>query len=213
VLFALLLAAWAAPPAAAGVQLDGLTWMEVRDALRAGSTTILVPIGGTEQNGPHMAVGKHNVRVGRLAERIAAQLGHTLVAPVVAYVPEAAGHMRFPGTISVSGEAFTGIVTGAARSLRQHGFRDIVLLGDSGDYQPLLRQAGERLNREWAGSGARVHYGADRPARPSPPCRECLACPTRATCIARRPRSSSRLRWPGTWNASTCPTTGTTRCG
>ena len=135
-----------------------MTWPEVRDALRDGSTTILVPVGGTEQNGPHMALGKHNVRAARLAERIAAQLGHTLVAPVVAYVPEAAGHMRFPGTISVSGEAFTGIVTGAARSLRQHGFRDIVLLGDSGDYQPLLRQVGERLNREWAGSGARVHY-------------------------------------------------------
>jgi len=158
VLFVLLLAAGAAPCAAAELQLDSLTWTEVRNALRGGSTTILVPIGGTEQNGPHMALGKHNVRVGRLAERIATQLGHTLVAPVMAYVPEAAGHMRFPGTISVSGEAFTGIITGAARSLRQHGFRDIVLLGDSGDYQPLLRQVSERLNREWAGSGARVHY-------------------------------------------------------
>jgi creatinine amidohydrolase/Fe(II)-dependent formamide hydrolase-like protein len=158
VLFALLLGGGAAPAAAAGVQLDGLTWTELRDALRGGSTTILIPIGGTEQNGPHMALGKHNVRAARLAERIATQLGHTLVAPVVAYVPEAAGHMRFPGTISVSGEAFTGIVTGAARSLRQHGFRDIVLLGDSGDYQPLLRQVSERLDREWAASGARVHY-------------------------------------------------------
>ena len=158
VLFVLLLAAWAPPSAAAELQLDRMTWPEVRDALRGGSTTILVTCGGTEQNGPHMALGKHNVRAGRLAERIAAQLGHTLVAPVVTYVPESAGHMRFPGTISVSGEAFTGIVTGAARSLRQHGFRDIVLLGDSGDYQPLLRQVSERLNREWAGSGARVHY-------------------------------------------------------
>ena len=158
VLFVLLLALGATPSRAAEIQLDALTWTEVRDALRGGSTTILVPIGGTEQNGPHMALGKHNVRVGRLAERIATQLGHTLVAPVVAYVPESAGHMRFPGTISVSGEAFTGIVTGAARSLRRSGFRDIVLLGDSGDYQPLLRRVSERLNREWAGSGARVHY-------------------------------------------------------
>jgi creatinine amidohydrolase len=155
---ALLLAGWGGPGAAASLLLDSLTWTEVRDALRAGSTTILIPIGGTEQNGPHMALGKHNVRSGKLAERIAAQLGHALVAPVVAYVPEAAGHMRFPGTITVANDAFTGIVAGAARSLRQHGFRDIVLLGDSGDYQPLLRQLGERLNREWAGSGARVHY-------------------------------------------------------
>jgi creatinine amidohydrolase/Fe(II)-dependent formamide hydrolase-like protein len=145
---------------AGSLQLDDLTWPEVRDALRAGSTTILVPIGGTEQNGPHMALGKHNVRVARLAERIAAQLGDTLVAPVLAYVPEPAGHMRFPGTISVPADAFTGVLAGTARSLRQHGFRNIVLLGDSGDYQPLLRQLSERLNREWAGSGVRVHHAA-----------------------------------------------------
>ena len=158
VLLVLLLAGGGRPCSAAGPQLDALTWTELRDALRAGDTTILIPVGGTEQNGPHMALGKHNVRAGRLAERIAGQLGHTLVAPVVSYVPEAPGHMRYPGTISISAEAFTGIVTGAARSLRQHGFRDIVLLGDSGDYQPLLRQVSERLNREWAGSTARVHY-------------------------------------------------------
>jgi creatinine amidohydrolase len=159
-ILALLLAAAAGSCGAVPVQLDSLTWPEVREAVSAGSTTILIPIGGTEQNGPHMALGKHNVRVGRLAERIAARLGHTLVAPVMAYVPEPAGHMRFAGTISVSADAFTGVLAGAARSLRQHGFRDIVLLGDSGDYQPLLRQLGERLNREWAGSGARVHHAA-----------------------------------------------------
>ena len=159
-LLALLLAGVAAPCAAASLQLDAMTWPEVREALTGGSTTILIPIGGTEQNGPHMALGKHNVRVGRLAERIATQLGHTLVAPVMAYVPEPAGHMRFPGTISVSAEAFTGVLAGAARSLRQHGFRDVVLLGDSGDYQPLLRQLSERLNREWAGTGVRVHHAA-----------------------------------------------------
>ena len=160
-LFAALLAAPVA--ASAGVQLDEHTWTEVRDALRAGSTTIIIPIGGTEQNGPHMALGKHNYRVAVLAERIATQLGNTLVAPVLAYVPEGrvsppGGHMRFPGTISVPDDAFVGLLAGAARSLRQHGFRDIVLIGDSGDYQPLLRQLSQRLNREWAGSPARVHH-------------------------------------------------------
>jgi len=159
-LSALLFAGWVGSCAAAGLQLDDMTWTEVRDALRAGSTTILIPIGGTEQNGPHMALGKHNLRVARLAERIAAQLGDALVAPVLAYVPEPPGHMRFAGTISVPADAFTGVLAGAARTLRQHGFRDIVLLGDSGDYQPLLRQLSERLNREWAGSGARVHHAA-----------------------------------------------------
>jgi creatinine amidohydrolase len=160
------LAALAGPPAAAaGVQLDDLTWTEVRDGLRAGTTTVIIPVGGTEQNGPHMALGKHNLRAAALSERIAARLGHTLVAPVLAYVPEGriappAGHMRFPGTISIPEDAFAAVLAGAARSLKQHGFLDIVLVGDSGNYQGQLKEVAARLNREWAGGPARAHYVA-----------------------------------------------------
>lgn len=162
-LAALVLALAHARPAAAGVLLDDLTWTEVRDALRAGSTTIIIPVGGTEQNGPHMALGKHNVRAAALSQRIAEKLGNALVAPVVSYVPEGrvsppGGHMRFPGTISVPDDAFAAILAGAARSLRQHGFLDIVLIGDSGNYQGQLKAVAQRLNREWAGSPARAHY-------------------------------------------------------
>jgi creatinine amidohydrolase len=155
---ALLLAAGWLACAAAPLQLDALTSTELRDAVAAGTTTVLIPIGGTEQNGAHMALGKHNYRVGLLAERVAAELGNAVVAPVLAYAPEPAGHMRHAGTITVPADAFTGLLAGAVRSLRQHGFRDIVLLGDSGDYQPLLARLSERLNREWAGSPARVHH-------------------------------------------------------
>src|SRR5213079_847318 len=81
------------------VLLEDMTWTEVATALNAGRTTIIVPIGGTEQNGPHMVLGKHNVRVKVLAERIALALGNALVAPVIAYVPEGsidppAAHVR-----------------------------------------------------------------------------------------------------------------------
>jgi creatinine amidohydrolase/Fe(II)-dependent formamide hydrolase-like protein len=149
----------------ATVQLEDMTWTEVRDAMRAGTTTIIIPVGGTEQNGPHMALGKHNFRAAALATRIADKLGNALVAPVVSYVPEGrisppGGHMRFPGTISVPDDAFAAILTGAARSFRQHGFRDIVLIGDSGNYQGQLGDVARRLNKEWAGSPARVHFVA-----------------------------------------------------
>ena len=97
----------AAPAAAASLYLEELTWVELRDALQAGTTTVIVPIGGTEQNGPHMALGKHNVRGRLLAGKIAAALGHAVVAPVLAYVPEGritppTAHMRYPGTITIS---------------------------------------------------------------------------------------------------------------
>lgn len=72
------------------VFLERMTWDEVRDAIAAGKTTIIIPTGGTEQNGPHMALGKHNVRVTANANTIARRLGNALVAPVMAYVPEGA---------------------------------------------------------------------------------------------------------------------------
>lgn len=148
------------------VYLEDLTWTEVRDALSAGTTTIIVPAGGTEQNGPHMALGKHNARAKVLAGKIAAALGDTLVAPVLAYVPEgnispAEGHMRFPGTISIPDGTFKTTLEAAGRSFRQAGFTHIVLLGDSGNYQNLLHDAAADLNRAWAGTAVRAHFIGD----------------------------------------------------
>jgi creatinine amidohydrolase/Fe(II)-dependent formamide hydrolase-like protein len=66
--------------------------------------------------------------------------------------------MRHAGTISIPDEAFRALLDGAARSLAQHGFTDIVLIGDSGNYQPSLRAVAARLNRDWQGQPMRAHY-------------------------------------------------------
>lgn len=144
------------------VLLEELTWTELRDLIGSKHTAIIVPVGGTEQNGPHMTLGKHNVRVKVLSEKIARTLGNTLVAPVIAYVPEgrlspATGHMRFPGTITVPNETFQKVLEYAARSFKLHGVRDIVFLADHGSTQPDLRAVAGRLNLEWAGTPVRVH--------------------------------------------------------
>jgi creatinine amidohydrolase len=150
--------ATAAPPS---VFLEDMTWMELRAAVRAGRSVAIVPIGGTEQSGPAIALGKHNVRVRALAERIARELGDAIVAPVVAYTPEGtidppSEHMRFAGTLSVAPPVFEALLESAARSLRAHGFRDIVLLGDHGGYQAQLAHVAARLDRAWAAGPARV---------------------------------------------------------
>ncbi|MEO7242155.1 MAG: creatininase family protein [Variovorax sp.] len=137
-----------------GIYLDEMTWTELRDRIAAGTTTVLMPIGGTEQSGPHMALGKHNVRAHWLAGKIAEQLGNAVVAPVLAYVPEGsinppAAHMRFTGTISISEQTFEALLESAARSFRQHGFRTVVFLGDHGGYQKNEEHVAAKLNREW----------------------------------------------------------------
>jgi creatinine amidohydrolase/Fe(II)-dependent formamide hydrolase-like protein len=144
------------------VFIERLTWDEVRDSMAAGKTTVIVPTGGTEQNGPHMAIGKHNVRVTANAETIARRLGNALVAPTMAYVPEGtidppSGHMRYPGTISLPDPVFREVLEYAARSLKQHGFRDIVFIGDSGPNQAGQIAVAAKMNAEWAGTNVRVH--------------------------------------------------------
>lgn len=145
------------------VFLEDLTWMEARDAIAAGKTTIIIPTGGTEQNGPHIVLGKHNVLVKYKAGEIAKQLGNALVAPVVAYVPEGdvdppTGHMRFAGTITTPQDVFAKVLEYAARSFRQHRFLDIAFVGDSGGNQAGQQLVAQALNKEWAATGVRVHH-------------------------------------------------------
>jgi creatinine amidohydrolase/Fe(II)-dependent formamide hydrolase-like protein len=148
-------------PLPEGVRIEDMTWTDVRSALQAGYTTVIVPTGGLEQNGPHMVIGKHDYIVGEAAARIAKDVGHTLVAPVVAYVPEGnydppTGHMRFPGTIGVPAPVFDGVLEGIARSLKAGGFKTICFIGDHGESQPVQAAVAKRLSAEWASAGVRV---------------------------------------------------------
>jgi creatinine amidohydrolase len=145
----------ALPAGFAANDLEAMTSVELRERIAHGATTVIVPIGGTEQNGAHMVLGKHNVRAHVLADRIADALGNAIVAPTIAYVPEGsiappAAHMKYAGTISVPDAVFEGLLAAAARSFRQHGFKDVVFLGDHGGYQSDLTHVADTLNREWA---------------------------------------------------------------
>jgi len=143
----------------ASVYVEDLTSPELQARIGKGATTVLVPIGGLEQSGPHITLGKHNVRARLLAGRIAQRLGNTLVAPVVAYVPEGSiappsGHMRFAGTVSIPESAFEAVLEATARSFCRHGIRQVFFLGDHGGYQKNEEKAAARVNRL---DGCRVH--------------------------------------------------------
>jgi creatinine amidohydrolase len=152
------LAAQAVSAPGQSVFVEALSWTDLKAQQARGVDTVLVPIGGTEQNGPHMVLGKHNVRVKVLAGQIAQKLGRAVVAPVLAYVPEGsitppAAHMRFTGTISISSEAFESVLTSTAKSFKQHGFRYVVFMGDHGGYQKSQEKVAARLNKDWAKEG------------------------------------------------------------
>ena len=144
------------------VWIEELTYMEVRDRIAGGATTAIIPTGGIEQNGPYLATGKHNVILQSLCPAIAKDLGNALCAPIVAFVPEGSldppsGAMRFPGSITVRDETYHALLADIAASLRVGGFKNIVLIGDSGGNQRGMTAVAESLNSRWQGSGVTAH--------------------------------------------------------
>ena len=148
------------------VFIEEMTWMEVRDARDAGQNRIIIPTGGIEQNGPYLALGKHNFVLRQDCEAIARRLGDTLVAPIIPFVPEGhhspkTHHMRYPGTISISEETFERLLADIATSFQVHGFKEILLLGDSGDNQFGMEKVAQRLSQAWQGQPTRIHFIAE----------------------------------------------------
>ncbi len=145
--------------------LEEMTWQEIRDAVSAGKNKVIVPTAGVEQNGPHMILGKHNHIVRYTSARIAEKVKNTLVSPVMNYVPEGTidppeGHMRFAGTLSISDHLFAEVLKSTANSLKSHGFKTIIFIGDSGGNQAIQNQVAEQLTDLWSSSGIRViHIG------------------------------------------------------
>lgn len=149
-------------PAPRTVWLEEMTWMDVRDAIRSGKTTVIVSTGGIEPNGPWLALGKHNYVLQANCEAIARKLGNALCAPIVKFVPEgaidpASGHMASPGTISMREGTFRAVLTDIVHSLKVHGFTNIILIGDSGGNQNGQRAVADSLTAIWHGTPVVAH--------------------------------------------------------
>jgi creatinine amidohydrolase/Fe(II)-dependent formamide hydrolase-like protein len=149
-------------PKADTVWLEEMTWMDVRDAMAAGKTTVIIATGGHEPNGPWLALGKHNYVLHANCDAIARRMGNALCAPIIKHVPEGnidppSGHMTSPGTISLREDTFRALLRDTAESLKAHGFRQIFFIGDSGGNQAGQRAVAEELNTKWAGSTLIAH--------------------------------------------------------
>ncbi len=141
------------------VWMEQLTWMEVRDAIKAGKTTALVLTGGVESNGPHLATGKHNYVLTVMGEAIARKLGNALVAPIVTMEPGRPDSDRVaPGSVFLSPETYEAVLTDMALSLKSMGFTNVVFLGDSGGNQTGMKNVATKLNDRFKGAPARFHF-------------------------------------------------------
>jgi creatinine amidohydrolase/Fe(II)-dependent formamide hydrolase-like protein len=146
--------------------IEDYTSPELEARIKEGATTAIIPTGGTEDNGAYISLGKHNAIVRFTAQRIAQGVGNTLIAPVIAYVPQGSisppdGHMKKAGTLSLREDTFAALLEDTAASLKQHGFKLICLVGDSGGNQAVQERVAATLTKMWQKEGVRVLHVSD----------------------------------------------------
>lgn len=131
-------------------RLSRAVWPQVP----AGDALVLVPVGSTEQHGPHLPLTTDTVIARAVAERAAARLpGPVLVAPAIAY-GNSGEHADFPGTISIGHEVLRAVLVETVRSLALWAGSVVFVNGHGGnvrtleDAVPFLRAEGHRV--AWA---------------------------------------------------------------
>ena len=145
--------------------MEEMTMTEVRNAISAGKTTVLVYSASIESSGPHIVLGKHIYKVRCLGERIARELGDALVAPIMPFAPTSDQLNKFPGTINLSAETFSRVNEELADSLVRAGFKYVVLMGDHGGNQAPLQTLAPKLDEKYRAKGVRVFFSGDAYAK------------------------------------------------
>jgi len=153
------------PPAIRPVDtvfMEDMTWLEIRNAMKAGETTVIVPAGGLEASGPFLILDKHQRMLRGSTDLIARKLGNALIAPVIRYVPPDDGNRgNFLGDFNISLDAYKSTLSDICTALKNDGFKEIVLIGDHQGAQRGMKEVAEDLSRKWTGGSTGVHYIAE----------------------------------------------------
>ena len=127
-----------------------MTWEEVGEALKK-TDIMIIPVGSTEQHGPHLPLGSDSLQGTDLAKRVVARLaqdGVTVVAAPTIPFGISHHHMKFPGSITLSYGTLQAVIKEVCRSLHVHGFRKFVLLLSHGGNLSTLKLVAEDLALE-----------------------------------------------------------------
>ena len=110
-------------------RLAELTWFEFADRVRA-DPIVLIPVGSTEQHGPHLPLGTDVYLPNAVADRVAAELD-AIVTPALAYgyksQPKTGGGNHFPGTLSLDASTLVAVLRDVINELARHGIRKVVV--------------------------------------------------------------------------------------
>jgi len=130
-------------------------------------TWLLVPLGATEQHGPHLPLDTDTVIATAWAEAVADRLPSAVVAPALPY-GSSGEHQSFAGTLSIGQVALRSVVLELVRSAGHRFSRVVLLSGHAGNAEPLTAAAAQLRAEghdvvELFPSWAEIHDRAGRP--------------------------------------------------
>ncbi|SDQ19311.1 creatininase family protein [Natronobacterium texcoconense] len=127
------------------MHLTDATWTDVRDC---ETDLAVVPVGSTEQHGPHAPLGTDVLTAEAIADAGCERIDREVVRAPAIPIGVAEEHRQFPGTMWVSADTFRSYVRESVGSLASHGFERVVLVNGHGGNVDALREVGARLTRD-----------------------------------------------------------------
>ncbi len=128
-------------------EYDKLTWPEMRDAAIAQRVVVL-PVGTTEQHGPHLPLDVDTYLCSRVCEGAARLVpDQVLVMPALSY-----GfnwhHIDFPGTIGIAWDTYVRFLLDIVKSVAHHGFKKVLIVNGHGSNRILVEIAARQATMD-----------------------------------------------------------------
>ena len=136
--------------------LQEMTWTDVRDYLKS-SDMVIIPLGSTEQHGPHLPLGTDYYLAMGALEKISARTG-VAVAPVL-LAGYSEYHSGFPGTLSIKPDTMVQVLFESAQMLLKYGFRRLMFFNSHGGNNIVQQKIIHRINQETEAVATAIGYG------------------------------------------------------
>jgi creatinine amidohydrolase len=127
---------------------DLMTSREIGEIVAEGMDLAVLPVGATEQHGPHLATGCDTISPEEISWRVSEQTG-VVVLPAIAYGISLGHTTRWPGTVSLHPQTLTQVVLEVGRWVVGSGFTKLIMLNGNGPNVPALECARIQLRYEF----------------------------------------------------------------
>jgi creatinine amidohydrolase len=146
--------------------LQEMSWPEVEAYLKTGDM-VIIPLGSTEQHGPHLPLGTDFFEALETCKKISARTG-VVVAPVV-MAGYSIYHSGFPGTLSLKPETLAQVLVETMEVLQRYGFRRFMLYNYHGGNHLAQAMAIHRINHTTGAIAVAVGDGGELPLKSPAP--------------------------------------------